>query len=132
MNNELKATMAKDQLEIITSAAARLEELAAGGGGSGRFADDTGASTVCSLTSKAAELATRHAEARNTGEHHAFASKAHDLAASARALAGEVDEPDSIRRYHADASENHANVAKALGYREPSPTLRYTSLGSPA
>jgi hypothetical protein len=124
-------TVTQDQLEIIASAAERLSMMA-GAAGSGRYPDDPTTSTICALTTKAAELASRHAEAKNTGEHHAFAAHAHDLAMHARALAGEVDEPDSTRRYHGDAAENHSNVAKALGYREPSPTLRDTSVGSPA
>lgn len=125
--NELVATMAKDELEILTAAAARLQEMAAGGGGSGRFTNDDSPSTICSLTSKVAQLASRHAEDKNTGEHHAFAAKAHDLAEHARSLAGEVDAPDTVRRYHGDTSANHRRVATALGHREASPTIHQKS-----
>ena len=132
MNNEdteLLAKMAKDQMEIITSATARLQELAASAG-SGRFPDETSRNTVCNLASKVAELASRHAEDRNTGAHHGFAARAHALAGEARDL---WDDPDNdMKRYHYDASDNHDRVAQALGNRQASPTIHSTSVGSPA
>jgi hypothetical protein len=131
MNSEEKegvAKLAKDQMEIITAAGDRLQELAASAG-SGRFPDETSKNTVCNLTSKVAELATRHADDKNSAEHHAFAAKAHDLAEHARSLAGEIDSPDSVRRYHGNTSANHFRVAQALGYRVPSPTIHSTTVG---
>ena len=54
--------------------------MAAGGSGAGSHERRPTSTRFAALTSKAAQLACRHAEDKNTGEHHAFAAKAHDLA----------------------------------------------------
>jgi hypothetical protein len=129
-NDNERDTIAQIQLEIIASASGRLQKLVAGKG-SGRYLDDDAhTDTLCSLMSKAAQLSSRRADAANDGEHHLFAGKAHQLAEQARAMSGEVDQPDSMRRYHGDASANHLRIATALGFREPSPTIQSTTVGT--